>query len=372
MKLSDLRTVESREKTDVRPNRTAAFVYIVLLVIDLGVLLFNELDIFHVDKLTMRVSMIVNFVIGLIPVIFGLNKKWAALPWVKYVTFVSLTVLCFFDYMLLGEHAFLMIVTPLFLATQYRSKKIMVIAIIGGFFCSLFSPIFGYLGGFWAQDGFFTFLAQTFGRMTITSTPVESDTGYDILQVLLFYQLPALAFLVVFSIIVNNVVNNNIRGLETETALESASRTDRLTGLLNQNLYQEFVEHNDEAGNLGIIFLDINGLKKANDAKGHEYGDLLIERCADSVKKIIDENTYGFRIGGDEFIVIFQCDSKERAEEKLKQWENALFQVNLENRQKHPGLVCSMAWGMTFGEAKQLSSLIHDADNHMYNQKRRV
>lgn len=50
----------------------------------------------------------------------------------------------------------------------------------------------------------------------------------------------------------------------------------------------------------GIVFLDINGLKEANDKYGHDYGDQLIVKTADILNTVFNDNV--FRIGDDEFI----------------------------------------------------------------------
>lgn len=60
--------------------------------------------------------------------------------------------------------------------------------------------------------------------------------------------------------------------------LEQLSYTDSLTGLYNRNFYNHYQEHLDSTkpNNFGVIFADVNGLKRANDNFGHELGDILL------------------------------------------------------------------------------------------------
>lgn len=93
--------------------------------------------------------------------------------------------------------------------------------------------------------------------------------------------------------------------------LERASYTDLLTGMDNRNRYirrlNELDAHPPDA--LGVVYVDINGLKIANDTYGHEYGDGLIVRTAALLRSIFPQNV--FRIGGDEFVVL--CPDMARA-----------------------------------------------------------
>ena len=41
-----------------------------------------------------------------------------------------------------------------------------------------------------------------------------------------------------------------------------------------------------------------------NDLFGHEAGDKLIIKSADSIRKVINNKVHGFRMGGDEFLMV--------------------------------------------------------------------
>lgn len=91
-----------------------------------------------------------------------------------------------------------------------------------------------------------------------------------------------------------------------EKHLEILAYTDNLTNLGNRQYLQKKLNSLDATHekDYAIIFVDINGLKYANDNYGHEAGDQLIKMVAFSIKDAMESNAEGFsgRNGGDEFI----------------------------------------------------------------------
>ena len=45
--------------------------------------------------------------------------------------------------------------------------------------------------------------------------------------------------------------------------------------------------------------LDLDGLKKVNDRKGHKVGDLMIVRFSQALSQAVLEDESVFRVGGD-------------------------------------------------------------------------
>lgn len=77
-----------------------------------------------------------------------------------------------------------------------------------------------------------------------------------------------------------------------------------MTELFNRNKYLKDILklEQDCPDKLGVVYIDLNGLKVANDQFGHDYGDYLLKKLADTLTDIFKENIY--RIGGDEFVVL--------------------------------------------------------------------
>jgi len=83
------------------------------------------------------------------------------------------------------------------------------------------------------------------------------------------------------------------------------SYTDSLTKVMNRNSYNNYVRNCwiEPLSKTGILFADLNGLKRVNDLLGHQYGDEMIVRFANILKKYFDSEII-YRISGDEFISI--------------------------------------------------------------------
>lgn len=83
---------------------------------------------------------------------------------------------------------------------------------------------------------------------------------------------------------------------------------DDLTGCFNQNYYNKWIKDNFDpkrgSNRLGLVFLDVNNLKKVNDKLGHEAGDEILIDLVKYLKSKLRKNDVILRIGGDEFIVI--------------------------------------------------------------------
>lgn len=73
---------------------------------------------------------------------------------------------------------------------------------------------------------------------------------------------------------------------------------------------------------IGGIYMDLNGLKHCNDRFGHEAGDALIRRTADALNEVFPGE--GYRIGGDEFVVLRCPIGQEDFADKVHQLREAL------------------------------------------------
>ncbi len=135
---------------------------------------------------------------------------------------------------------------------------------------------------------------------------------------------------------------------------------DDLTGLYNRNYYNDTIKNLQEGPSefVGIIFIDINGLKDANDNYGHSYGDELIIKCGTILKKIFDDKS--FRIGGDEFIILYDTNNEALFDEKLIALEN-LFN-------NEPELKVSLGASKRYNK-DDLYDKMEEADQIMYKSK---
>lgn len=86
--------------------------------------------------------------------------------------------------------------------------------------------------------------------------------------------------------------------------LEYLSYIDALTGLKNRNQYARVLKDLDRKppSTLGVITLDINGLKNTNETHGQAYGDYVIKETGKILKDVLPDAV--FRTSGDEFVAL--------------------------------------------------------------------
>ena len=91
---------------------------------------------------------------------------------------------------------------------------------------------------------------------------------------------------------------------DIKDSLKYEAEHDSLTGLYNRTGYDRLYRSMPLETAIYIL-LDIDKFKEVNDTLGHEMGDKVLVRTANIIKKYFyDENSYVFRIGGDEFAII--------------------------------------------------------------------
>ncbi len=86
--------------------------------------------------------------------------------------------------------------------------------------------------------------------------------------------------------------------------LERMSYLDQLTQIGNRYAMVKYTEGMRPGESVGIVFGDITGLKRVNDAEGHEAGDHLILAASACMKEAFGDAYELFRIGGDELLAI--------------------------------------------------------------------
>src|SRR5678815_298156 len=91
--------------------------------------------------------------------------------------------------------------------------------------------------------------------------------------------------------------------------LEALSETDALTGLANRRAFRRRLTDDLRRARrygspVSLLLVDVDGLKRINDERGHSAGDRVIRRVADAITATLREADLGARWGGDEFAVL--------------------------------------------------------------------
>lgn len=154
----------------------------------------------------------------------------------------------------------------------------------------------------------------------------------------------------------------------TDSALKNA-KTDALTGFLNRRGYEDSILARGEApleDNFVYVSMDLNSLKQANDAFGHEVGDALLKGAASCIRKCFADYGEMFRVGGDEFVAMIAVDDQQ-LETIKREFKEAIRCWNL-NIMKGLSVSCGYAQHREFPD-KTLEELAKIADLRMYKAK---
>jgi len=107
----------------------------------------------------------------------------------------------------------------------------------------------------------------------------------------------------------SQLVGASIGNIKLFEKIQRQATTDGLTGLVNHKTFYEILEKElwrsrRYGGQISLIMVDIDNLKKINDAYGHRAGDKVIREISKRIKECIRQIDIAARYGGDEFAVI--------------------------------------------------------------------
>lgn len=170
-----------------------------------------------------------------------------------------------------------------------------------------------------------------------------------------------------------------IRTLNLEKAnlklLHQASH-DVLTGLKNRlNLEKDLenllIHHNVNHSPFAVAMFDIDLFKQINDDYGHDAGDFVLREIAKILTDNVREEDSVYRIGGEEFVILFNRITREEAlsrsnkirvkiQEHLFSHNNFTLHLTISGGLYHPDLK----------EVTNIKEILKYSDIALYNAKR--
>ncbi|WP_304508508.1 sensor domain-containing diguanylate cyclase [Anaerotignum sp.] len=153
------------------------------------------------------------------------------------------------------------------------------------------------------------------------------------------------------------------------------SEYDTMTGVYNrragfEKLSRIYKDATKDSGKISICFIDINGLKDVNDYLGHEAGDELILSIVNGIKGEIRDKDFVCRLGGDEFLIVFNHLDESGAEEIWLRINEGYMEINETGGRKY---IISASHGIEefkFRSDEYIDTIINHADEKMYQEKR--
>lgn len=154
--------------------------------------------------------------------------------------------------------------------------------------------------------------------------------------------------------------------------IRDMTERDTLTRLLTRRIGQARIATvQDQLEKQGVKYCvcmgDIDFFKKFNDTYGHDCGDQVLRETAG----IFNENMVGrgftIRWGGEEFLLIFEDSTLDKAYENLKKIREKV----ISNELIYDGqrLKITMTFGLVEGDSRDIEEIIKDADNMLYYGK---
>lgn len=159
-----------------------------------------------------------------------------------------------------------------------------------------------------------------------------------------------------------------------ERELVELGVTDALTGLFNRRFILQQLEsllYYGEQSRLpiSIAMIDIDGFKQINDTLGHPRGDQVLVGLADILTKNTRDTDYLGRLGGDEFLLIFEMTNALRAQNILTRISKR-FKLLLDWPYSPTFSAGVIEIGVRSAGKTNIDQLIQRADDLLYQAKR--
>ena len=153
------------------------------------------------------------------------------------------------------------------------------------------------------------------------------------------------------------------------------ANTDAVTALPNarasfQRLEQELNRAQRQQQSVGVLFMDLDGLKPVNDSYGHAAGDRLLAAAATRLKESLRSYDFVGRIGGDEFLAILPGIGADNIANSVALLKSKLSEQPVElgeGIQVRP--MISIGAALYPDDAADPDTLVYLSDKRMYDDK---
>lgn len=167
-----------------------------------------------------------------------------------------------------------------------------------------------------------------------------------------------------------DLVMQDLELLDQYLEVQELSIKDHLTGCYNRRGFYELGENcinvaKRQKEGLGLLYFDMDGLKKINDLHGHDAGDEAIAAFGSILHGAVRNVDVAARLGGDEFAVLAMLKSAEDMEHLLNRIEDELDKLQL----VFPVSASSGCKFYTTEKIKPLERMLQDTDVLMYQNK---
>jgi diguanylate cyclase len=156
--------------------------------------------------------------------------------------------------------------------------------------------------------------------------------------------------------------------------LRMLAMRDDLTGLYNRRQLMEFLQRQKAIADRGsqsfaLCYVDLDHFKRVNDEFGHHRGDEVLKTFSRIASRVVREEDFVARIGGEEFVLVLvnACVNEARAVAERLRRQTQLILVE----PGAPDFMVTASVGIAGYHLREATTdLLSRADNAMYNAKR--
>lgn len=160
--------------------------------------------------------------------------------------------------------------------------------------------------------------------------------------------------------------------------IEKISITDGLTDIYNRRhfdaIFPKMLKSFKRSKDLiSFLIMDVDHFKQYNDTYGHQMGDMVLIEIAKTLKRSLKrEDDFCFRLGGEEFGVVFNTDNKEEALEYANQIRENIEKMNIEHSKNSASKYVTASMGLIClkrGNVESEDVIYREADTLLYKAK---
>ena len=181
-------------------------------------------------------------------------------------------------------------------------------------------------------------------------------TNFDTVHTLRIKETLELSTYFIASELANYILLSRLRELST---------MDMLTGIMNRNEMNNRIDELREGririDRLGVVFADLNGLKRVNDRYGHEEGDSMLKNGTAVLRQVFAGDEI-YRAGGDEFLILTRGTGEEELEKKCAEIKR------LASGYRHVSFAVGCC---VIPDSGDIREALKKADERMYRDKER-
>ena len=161
----------------------------------------------------------------------------------------------------------------------------------------------------------------------------------------------------------------------SSSSLAYQATHDSMTKLANRSVFMEklryiFAESEQRKNQFGVVIIDMDDLKNANDTHGHLFGDKVLTELAERIRNATRPTDVLARLGGDEFgIIIKDLNTPEALGSTIERLNSFIVPPFI--AANSPYKIKASIGGARFpDDGSTMEQLLEAADQRMYHAKR--